>query len=85
MISEKQYVAEAMKDAQGDLNVSEEEEARKQRRQREKNIKLLRKQVLALAHEELAEKAKNQYALEKQSTITGGLTTQTGTATVLGR
>jgi len=53
-VSERDYVAQAMsKDGLPDDSFLEDEQ-KKLERQRDKNIKLLRKQVMALAREELA-------------------------------
>ena len=64
VVSERDYVAAAMQNAQNNpetnsMNENEidsfiEDEQKKQKKKRDKNIKLLKKQVMALAQEELA-------------------------------
>lgn len=53
-------------DQAGDDGDEEETETKRLKKQRDKNIKLLRKQVLALAQEELAIKGKTTEAMNNK-------------------
>ena len=62
-VSEREYVAAVNGSGNQKFSDDEDEEGallRKQLRQRERNIKLLRKQVLALAQEELSKNMKHE-------------------------